>query len=66
MAGVIADRTDQRRLMIACNVGNTVVFSVAAWLLPGLLGLIVFVATASILDTIFVPAGRSADPRARR
>ncbi len=62
MAGVIADRTDQRRLMIACNVGNTVVFAVAAWLLPGLLGLIVLVATSSILDTIFGPAGRSAIP----
>ncbi len=62
MAGVIADRTDQRRLMIACNVGNTVVFAVAAWLLPGLLGLIVLVATSSLLDTIFGPAGRSAIP----
>jgi len=62
MAGVIADRTDQRRLMIACNVGNTVVFAVAAWLLPGLFGLIVLVAASSILDTIFGPAGRSAIP----
>jgi len=62
MAGVIADRTDQRRLMIACNVGNTVVFAVAAWLLPGLLGLIALVATSSLLDTIFGPAGRSAVP----
>ena len=62
MAGVIADRTDQRRLMIACNVGNTVVFAVAAWLLPGLLGLMLLVATSSILDTIFGPAGRSAIP----
>ena len=62
MAGVIADRIDQRRLMIACNIGNTVVFAVAAWVLPGLLGLIVLVATSSILDTIFGPAGRSATP----
>lgn len=62
MAGVIADRIDQRRLMIACNVGNTVVFAMAAWLLPGLLGLMLLVATSSILDTIFGPAGRSAIP----
>lgn len=62
MAGVIADRTDQRRLMIACNVGNAVVFGAAAWFLPALPGLLVLVATSSILDTIFGPAGRSAIP----
>ncbi len=62
MAGVIADRTDQRRLMIACNVGNAVVFAVAASLLPALPGLLLLVATSSILDTIFGPAGRSAIP----
>lgn len=62
MAGVIADRTDQRRLMIACNVGNAVVFGVAAWFLPALPGLLVLMATSSILDTIFGPAGRSAIP----
>ncbi|MGZ6545459.1 MAG: MFS transporter [Actinomycetota bacterium] len=62
MAGVIADRTDQRRLMIVCNVGNAVVYGVAASLLPALPGLLLLVATSSILDTIFGPAGRSAIP----
>ncbi len=62
MAGVIADRTDQRRLMVACNVGNAVVFGVAAWILPGLPGLLFLVATSATLDTIFGPAGRSAIP----
>lgn len=62
MAGVIADRTDQRRLMIACNVGNAVVFAVAASLLPALPGLLLLVAISSTLDTIFGPAGRSAIP----
>jgi MFS family permease len=62
MAGVIADRTDQRRLMIACNIGNAVVFALAASLLPALPGLLLLVATSSILDTIFGPAGRSAIP----
>ena len=37
-------------------------FAVAAWLLPGLPGLMVLVATSSLLDTIFGPAGRSAIP----
>ncbi|MEO8423155.1 MAG: MFS transporter [Actinomycetota bacterium] len=62
MAGVFADRTDQRRLMIGCDLGRVAVFGVAAWLLPALPGLIVLVATASILDTVFAPAGRSAVP----
>lgn len=61
-AGVISDRTDQRRLMIGCDLGRVVVFGIAAWLLPALPGLIVLVATASILDTVFSPAGRSAVP----
>ena len=38
IAGVVADRTDQRRLMIGCDLGRMVVFAVAAWLLPGLPG----------------------------
>jgi MFS family permease len=62
MAGVIADRTDQRRLMIGCDLGRFAIFAVAAWLLPGLSGLLVLVASASILDTVFTPAGRSAIP----
>jgi MFS family permease len=62
LTGVIADRTDQRRLMIGCDLGRVAVFGVAAWLLPALPGLIALVATASILDTVFAPAGRSAIP----
>jgi MFS family permease len=60
LAGVIADRTDQRRLMIGCDLGRVAVFATAAWLLPALPGLLILVATASILDTVFTPAGRSA------
>jgi len=62
LAGVVADRTDQRRLMIGCDLGRLVVFATAAWLLPALPGLLALVATASILDTVFAPAGRSAVP----
>lgn len=62
MAGVVADRTDQRRLMIGCDLGRVAIFAIAAWLLPGLPGLMVLVASASILDTVFTPAGRSAIP----
>jgi MFS family permease len=62
IAGVVADRTDQRRLMIGCDVGRMVAFATAAWLVPALPGLLVLVATASILDTVFAPAGRSVVP----
>ncbi len=62
VAGVVADRTDQRRLMIGCDLGRMVVFAMAAWLLPALPGLLVLIATASVLDTVFSPAGRSAVP----
>jgi MFS family permease len=62
IAGVVADRTDQRRLMIGCDLGRLVIFATAAWMLPTLPGLLALVATASILDTMFMPAGRSAVP----
>jgi MFS family permease len=62
LAGVVSDRTDQRRLMIWCDLGRAAIFGVAAWLLPPLSGLLALVASASFLDTLFVPAGRSAIP----
>jgi MFS family permease len=62
LAGVVADRVDQRRLMIACDVGNALVFAaVAAVELPfGLL--LALVTVSATLDTLFAPAGRSAVP----
>lgn len=62
MAGVVTDRSDQRRLMIACDLGRVTVFVAAAGFLPPLPGLLALIATASVLDTIFTPAGRSALP----
>lgn len=62
IAGVVADRTDQRRLMIGCDLGRMAVFAVAAWLLPALPGLLALIGIASVLDTVFAPAGRSAVP----
>ncbi len=66
MAGVIADRTDQRRLMIACNVGNAVVFAVAALAPARTLGLIVLVATSSTPGHDLRPGGPQRHPGARR
>ncbi|HEY6565940.1 MAG TPA: MFS transporter [Actinomycetota bacterium] len=62
VAGTFADRVDQRRLMIGCDLGRAAVFTAAAVTLPDLGWLLVAMATASALDTLFGPAGRSAVP----
>lgn len=62
VAGALADRVDQRRLMIACDVSQAVLFAaVAAWV-PPFAVLVAVVAVASLIDTAFAPAGRSALP----
>jgi MFS family permease len=61
-AGTIADRVDQRRLMIATELGQAFLYVAIALLLPPLPLLLVLVAAASVLATAFAPAGRSAIP----
>jgi MFS family permease len=60
--GALADRIDQRRLMIACDVGNAAVFAIIATLNPSFAGLLALVAASGMLDALFAPAGRSAVP----
>ena len=62
VAGTVADRVDQRTLMIGCDLGRAVLFGAAAWFLPSMAWLLVVMAAASTLDTLFAPAGRSAVP----
>jgi MFS family permease len=62
VAGSFVDRVDQRRLMIACELGQTILFALLALLLPSLPLLVVFVTVASFLTTLFAPAGRSVLP----
>jgi len=61
-AGTLADRVDQRRLMIWCDGGQVLLFGIMAILLPPLPVLLALVACASVLSTCFLPAGRSALP----
>jgi MFS family permease len=61
-SGAVADRTDQRRLMIATDVGQAATYGVIAALLPSFPILLVLVAAASALSTVFSPAGQSAVP----
>jgi MFS family permease len=62
VAGALADRVDQRRLMVACDLGQAAVFAVVAALLPPYPVLLGLVAAAATLATAFTPAGRSAVP----
>ena len=62
LAGALADRFDQRRLMAVCETGQAAVFVVLAVLLPPLPVLAGFVLVAGGFATAFVPAGRSAVP----
>jgi MFS family permease len=60
LAGALADRVDQRRLMIGAAVGQALLYGAMAAALPALPLLVVLVAAASTLSTLFAPAGRSA------
>jgi MFS family permease len=62
VAGALADRLDQRRLMAVCELGQAAVFAVLAVLLPPLPMLVALVFVSGCLSTAFVPAGRSAVP----
>lgn len=61
-AGAVADRMDGRRLMIYCDLGEAALVAAIALFLPPLPVLFALVACASILSTLFFPAGRSAVP----
>jgi MFS family permease len=62
LAGALADRFDQRRLMAVCETGQAAVFATLAAVLPPLPVLIVLTAVSGCLTTAFTPAGRSAVP----
>lgn len=61
-AGAVADRMDGQRLMILCDLGEAALIGAAALFLPPLPILFALVACASVLSTLFFPAGRSAVP----
>jgi MFS family permease len=62
IAGAIVDRVEQRSLMVACDLGQAAIFGTIAWLQPSFPVLLGLVALASVFDTLFAPAGRSALP----
>ncbi len=62
IAGTVVDRIDQRRIMIACDVGRVLLYAGIATFLPPFPVLLTLVALASVLDALFSPAGRSSVP----
>ncbi|MFL6118728.1 MFS transporter [Actinophytocola sp.] len=62
VAGALADRLDQRRLMAVCETGQAAVFAVLAIAMPSLPGLVALAAVSGSLATAFTPAGRSVVP----
>ncbi len=62
LAGALADRVDQRGLMIAADVGRALVFVVMAALLPPFVALLTLFVVAAVLESVFRPSGRSAIP----
>jgi MFS family permease len=62
LAGALVDRVDQRRLMLAAQAGQALLYGAMAALLPPFPVLLVLVAAASLLATVFAPAGRSVVP----
>jgi MFS family permease len=62
VAGTVADRVEQRALMIGCDLTNATLFGAIALWTPSLPILLVLAGASSCVDTLFSPAGRSALP----
>jgi len=62
LTGAASDRFDPRRLMILCDIGQTVLFAVLALAPLPYPAVVVVVGLASILAALFQPAGRSRLP----
>jgi len=60
LAGAVADRVDQRRLLAGCEAGQGVIYAILAVTRPPLPALLPLVILASLLATFSAPAGKSA------
>lgn len=63
LAGAVADRVDQRRLLAGCEAGQGVVYAVVAMARPPIVALLPLVIMAGLLATAMSPAGKSSVPR---
>lgn len=63
LAGAIADRVDQRRLLAGCEAGQGIVYAMVAAIRPPFAVLLPLVIVAGLLATLMSPAGKSTVPR---
>jgi MFS family permease len=63
VAGAVADRVDQRRLLAGCEAGQGLIYAAIAVARPPIPVLLPLVAVAGLLATLFSPAGKSSVPR---
>ncbi|WFF00623.1 MFS transporter [Micromonospora sp. WMMD964] len=63
LLGALADRFDQRRLMIGCDTAQALTYLAVALLAPPLPVLLALITAATTAATAFTPAGRSLLPR---
>lgn len=62
VTGTLVDRVNLKRLMMACEIGQAIIFTAVALWQPPFFALLFLVVTASVLDTTFGPASGSAVP----
>src|SRR5258708_6729886 len=63
VAGTVADRVDQRRLLAGCEAGQGVIYAIIAAAHPALPALLPLVTTAGLLAALMSPAGKSSVSR---
>jgi hypothetical protein len=62
VTGTLVDRLNLKRLMVACELSQAIIFSAIALWQPPFFALLLMIVVASILDTTFGPASGSAVP----
>lgn len=62
LAGLLADRVEQRRLMLGCELGQAALVAAIALLTLSFSVVLALIAAMSLLATLFLPAGQSALP----
>jgi MFS family permease len=62
LTGTLVDRVNLKRLMVACELSQAIIFAAIALWQPPFFALLIMVVAASMLDTTFGPASGSAVP----
>lgn len=62
LAGIVADRTESRRMMVLCELGQALLIAAVALAAPPFPLLLALIAVMSVLATLFLPASQSALP----